>query len=182
MWITEMCWNTHIDPYGTSELRQADLLVRFHVLGIASGKIQKMFWWTLKDGGNRQFDQADMVGIMRNDLTPKYSYIAFAWMTRMIEGRKWLRNDAWGPDVYAAVFTDDKAGKDLIVAWSPRPYAYIRVNNDKGLDFYDIYGVKRHVEVDPVRTKSLPVPLGESPIYIVGEKGLKARVRPDPGW
>ena len=28
----------------------------------------------------------------------------------------------------------------------------------------------------------LPVPLGESPIYVVGPKGLKATVRPDPGW
>jgi len=33
-----------------------------------------------------------------------------------------------------------------------------------------------------VRTKNLSIPLGESPIYIVGPKGLKAEVRPDPGW
>jgi hypothetical protein len=26
------------------------------------------------------------------------------------------------------------------------------------------------------------VPLGESPIYIVGPRGTKATVRPDPGW
>jgi hypothetical protein len=32
------------------------------------------------------------------------------------------------------------------------------------------------------RTGSLPVPLGQSPIYIVGPKGLKANLRPDPGW
>lgn len=33
-----------------------------------------------------------------------------------------------------------------------------------------------------VRTKNLSVPLGESPIYIVGPKGLEAKQRPDPGW
>lgn len=27
-----------------------------------------------------------------------------------------------------------------------------------------------------------PIRLGESPIYIVGPEGLKAMVRPDPGW
>ena len=75
LWITEICWNTHIHPYGTSELRQADLLVRFHVLALASGRIEKVFWWTLKDGGSRQFDQADMVGLVRADLTPKYSLL-----------------------------------------------------------------------------------------------------------
>ena len=36
IWITEMCLNTHIHPYGVSELRSADLLVRFHVLALAS--------------------------------------------------------------------------------------------------------------------------------------------------
>jgi len=183
LWITEICWNTHIHPYGTSELRQADLAVRFHLLCLASRKIEKVFWWTLRDGGERQFDQADMVGLMRHDLSPKYAYYAYGWMTRLLEGKRWLRNDAFGPDVYATVFTDDRTGEDLIGAWSTKPFAYIRVNNtEKGLTFYDIYGTKRFVEFDPVRTKSLPVPLGESPIYIIGAKGLKAGVRPDPGW
>lgn len=182
LWITEMCWNTHIHPYGTTEFRQADLVVRFYTLAIASRKIEKAFWWTLKDGGMRQFDQADMVGLMRADLTPKYSYYAYAVMARMLEGKKWVRNDAFGPDVYAVVFTDEAEDKDLIVAWSPKPYAYIRVNNEKGLDIHDIFGTRRHVPVVPVRTTSLPVPLGESPVYIVGSKGLSARVRPDPGW
>ncbi len=183
LWITEMCWNTHLHPYGTSELRQADLAVRLYLLAIASGKIEKVFWWTLKDGGARQFDQADMVGLMRQDLSPKYSYYAYAWMTRLLAGKRWLRNDAFGPDVYACVFTDDAKDEDLIAAWSPKPFAYVRVtNSEQGLTFYDIYGTRRFVPLDKVRTGTLPVPLGESPIYIVGRKGTKATVRPDPGW
>ena len=51
-----------------------------------------------------------------------------------------------------------------------------------GLTFYDIYGTRRFVPHDPVRTGNLPVPLGESPVYVVGPKGIKAQVRPDPGW
>jgi hypothetical protein len=35
---------------------------------------------------------------------------------------------------------------------------------------------------DPVRTKILTVPVGESPVYISGPRGLKAQVRADPGW
>ena len=183
LWVTEMCWNSHIHPYGVSELRQADLAVRLYLLSIASRKVDKVFWWTLKDGGVRQFDQADMVGLMRNDLSPKYAYHAYAFMTRMLEGKTWLRNDAFGPDVYACVFADDDKGENLIVAWSPKPYAYVRVTNtEQGLTFYDLFGTKRFVPLDKVRTGSLPVPLGESPIYIVGAKGTKATVRPDPGW
>src|SRR5262245_48018705 len=183
LWVTEMCWNSHIHPYGTSELRQADLAVRLYVLSIASRKIEKIFWWTLKDGGTRQFDQADMVGLMRNDLAPKYSYYAYAWMTRMLEGKKWMRNDSFGPDVYACVFTAEAKGEDIIVAWSSKPYAYIRVTNtEKGLTQYDIFGTSRLVTYDKVRTSHNSFPLGESPIYIVGAKGMKATVRPDPGW
>ena len=182
LWITEICWNTHVHPYGTSELRQADLLVRFHVLALASGRIEKVFWWTLKDGGDRQFDQADMVGLVRADLSPKYSYYAFAWMTRMLEGKKLSRNDCSGPDAYAVTFGEDGSEEDMMVAWSTKPYAYIRVNNARGLTIYDIFGTRRFVPYDPVRTKNLSVPLGESPIYIVGPKGLKAELRKDPGW
>jgi hypothetical protein len=182
LWVTEICWNTHIHPYGTSEFRQADLLVRFYLLSIASGIVEKVFWWTLKDGGDRQFDQADMVGLMRHDLSPKYSYYACAWMTRMLEGKKWLRNDAFGPEIFAAVFTDGNEN-DLIVAWATRPFGYVRVTNtERGLTMFDILGTKRHVPFDKVRTSHLPVALGESPIYILGARGTKATVRPDPGW
>lgn len=182
MWITEICWNTHIHPYGTSELRQADMLVRFYALSMASRRIDKVFWWTLKDGGNRQFDQADMVGLVRNDLTPKYAYYAHAWMARMLEGKEHLRNDCFGPEVYACAFREEGSDEDLVVAWSTQPYAYIRVENEEGLTFYDIFGTRRFVPTDPVRTRSLSVPLGHSPIYITGPKGFKSRFQQDPGW
>jgi hypothetical protein len=182
LWITEICWNTHLHPYGTTELRAADLAARFYLLAIASRKIGKVFWWTLRDTGTRQFDQADMVGLCRADLAPKYAYYAYATTARMLEGKAWVRNDAWGPDAYAAVFTDEAAGEDTIAAWSPKPYAYVRVNNERGLAVVDLFGTRRTVPVVPVRTTSLPVPLGESPAFITGPKGLKARVRPDPGW
>jgi hypothetical protein len=183
IWITEMCFNTHIHPYGVSELRSADLLVRFHVLAKASGKVEKVFWWTFKDGGAQQFDAAEMVGLVRADHQPKYAYFAYAVMTRMLEGKRWVRNDSFGPDVYACIFTDDSKKEDTMVLWSPKPFAYVRINNtEKGLTFYDIYGTKRVATYDQVRTGHLPVPLGESPIYAVGPAGLKASVRKDPGW
>jgi hypothetical protein len=183
LWVTEICWNSHLHPYGTSELRQADLLVRFHLLSLGSRRIEKVFWWTLKDGGTRQFDQSDMVGLLRADLSPKYSWYAFGFMARILEGKRWVRNDVFGPEVYAAVFAGESSGEDLIAAWSTRPYAYIKVNNtERGITFFDLFGTRRFVPYDPVRTKLLTVPLGESPLYIVGPQGLKASLRPDPGW
>jgi hypothetical protein len=101
----------------------------------------------------------------------------------MLEGKRWVRNDSFGPDIYACTFADDASSEDTMVLWSPKPFAYVRINNtEKGLTFYDMYGTKRIATYDNVRTSHLPVPLGESPIYVVGPKGLKATVRPDPGW
>lgn len=182
LWVTEICWNSQIHPYGSSELRQADLLVRLYALALGSQQIEKVFWWALKDMGVRQFDQSDMVGLVRHDFSPKYAYFAYATMTRLLEGRSWVRNDAFGPDVFAVVFTDVEKKEDVIVAWATKPFAYLRVNNTAGgLTFHDVFGTRRRVEFDSVRTGSLSVPLGESPIYIVAPAGLKAVVRSDPG-
>jgi hypothetical protein len=181
LWVTEICWNMDIHPYGVSELRSADLLVRFYVLSMASPHVEKVFWWTLKDGGTRQFDKADMVGLMRADLQPKYNYYAYATMARMLEGKKLVRIDSNGPDVFALVFGNDNSDQETIVAWTTRPYAYVRVAHENGLAIHDIYGTSRRVPAE-MRTRHLPVPLGESPIYIVGAKGIKATLRPDPGW
>jgi hypothetical protein len=183
LWITEICWNTDLHPYGVSELRSADLLVRFYVTAVASGKIEKAFWWTLKDGGNLQFDKAQMVGLLRHDLQPKYSYYAYAVLTRMLEGKKWIRNEAWGPEVYAAVFAAEGSDEETMVAWSPSNYAYARIrNSERGLTTCDVYGTRRFVAWDARRTSNNPFPLGQSPMYVVGPKGLKVSVRPNPGW
>ncbi len=183
LWVTEICFNTHIHPYGLPELREADLLVRFYVQAIASRKIDKVFWWTLRDGGWQQFDAAEMVGLMRADLTPKYAYQAHAVMAHLLEGKKWVRNDAFGPDVFACVFTDEAKGEDTIVAWANKPFAYARINNSEiGLAQYDVFGTRRVVTYNKQRTGTNPFVFGESPIYIVGPKGLKVNLRPDPGW
>jgi hypothetical protein len=183
LWVTEICWNTDIHPYGVSELRSAELLVRFYLTCLGSRKVEKVFWWTLRDGGGLQFDKAQMVGLMRADLSPKYSYSAHAVMARMLEGKTWVRNDAWGPEVYAAIFTDEAAAEDTAVLWSPKDFAYVRIaNTEKGLAQYDLFGTRRVVAWDPRRTRHNPFPVGQSPIYVTGPKGLKVTVRPNPGW
>jgi len=179
MWVTEICWNSHIHPYGSSELRQADMLVRFYVLSIASQKVKKVFWWTLRDTGTREYDQGDMVGLVRHDYTPKYSHYAYAVMTRMLEGKKFIGRLIEQDDMYVFKFGDGQT--DTLVAWTTEPYAYIRVNFQKELQYHDILGVKRVVPLNE-RTGALPVPLTPSPIYLVGPKGLSARLVPKPGW
>jgi hypothetical protein len=179
LWVTEICWNSHLHPYGSSELRQADMLVRFYVLSMASGKVEKVFWWTLRDTGTREYDQGDMVGLSRYDYSPKYAYLAYAVMTRLLEGKKFVGRLAAENGVYVYKFDDSE--KDILVAWTTQPYAYIRVTFREELECYDVFGTRRAVPLNE-RTGALPVPLTGSPIYLVGPKGLGARRVPNPGW
>jgi hypothetical protein len=181
LWICEICWNAQLGSYGRSELSQAELLARCYLLMIASGKIAKVFWYVLVDEGTRETNGGDMMGLARADLTPRYAFYAYASMTRMLEGAHWIRNDAWGPEVFVAVFTDEYTQEDIIAAWTIRPYSYIQVNNEEGLTIFDLFGKRRLVPSDSAKAKTLTVPLGPSPIYIVGRQGLKGTVRPDPG-
>lgn len=180
-WITEVGWNTPICPFGSHEMHSANMFVRFYLLALASRRIEKVFPWTLRDGRPWQFDNASMVGMMRTDLAPKYSYCAYAVMTRMIEGKAWVRNEHFGPDVYAVVFQDSASGEETMAAWTTRPYAYIRVANRSGLVFHDIFGTRRQVPLDAKRTANVIVPLSDGVTYIVGPPGLKSELRDNPG-
>jgi hypothetical protein len=105
-----------------------------------------------------------MVGLMRADLTPKYAYQAYAVMTHLLEGKKWVRNDAFGPDVFACVFTDDAKAEDTIVAWANKPFAYARINNSEaGLTQYDLFGTKRLVHLQPAALRSQSIRFRRKP-------------------
>lgn len=180
LWITEINWNTPISGYGTPELKQADLLVRFYALALGSQRIQKIFPWGFRDTGAVETNMGHMVGLVRQDLTPRYSFYAQAWMAHLLEGKRWVRNEIWGPYDYAAVFADEAAGEETMVAWTTRPYAYLEVPNRKGLVFHDIFGTRRSVFADPKRPHVV-APLGGSPVYITGARGLNTAIREGPG-
>ncbi|MGQ9635269.1 MAG: hypothetical protein ACUVXB_13620 [Bryobacteraceae bacterium] len=196
LWITEVGWNALVAAYGTPELRQADLLVRLYLLALGSGFVQKIFPWAFRDSGVDQQSGSQMVGLVRSDLSPRYSYYAYGWMTRMLEGKRWIRNDEWGPRIWAVVFRDEADGEDLIAAWTTDAYAYLRVTNERGIRLYDLYGTRREIPFlgqpgsPPLVelsqwTASAPgtvtVPLSRSPIYIVGAAGMMSKARPNPG-
>jgi len=196
LWITEMTWNALLAAYGTPELRQADLMVRFYILALGTGHVHKIFPWGFRDGGTDQQSGSQMVGMVRSDLTPRYWYYAHAWMARLLEGKRWIRNDEWGPRIWAVVFRDDEAGEDTIVAWTTDAYAYLRVTNQRGIRLYDIFGTRREIpylgrpgappDVELSRWTSSPlgtvtVPLSRSPVYIVGASEMRAVARPNPG-
>lgn len=180
LWVCEVCWNAHLSAYGSSELRQAAPLVRTYVGLVASGKVDKVFWYQLVDEGIDQEKSSMMMGLARADLKPKYAYYAYAWMSRMLQNRAWLRNEAVGPDVVATTFGEKHSPQEVLVAWTTSDRSYLCVNNDHSLDLYDLFGVHRSLGAS-TRHQKVVIPLDLYPIYIVGPKGLRAGSVPSPG-
>jgi hypothetical protein len=99
-----------------------------------------------------------------------------------------LRPDA--PDLLPRLQAMRQAG----IKWGRQDFTWRRIELSKGeYDWagYDALVEKCHehgllifgnLTYNKQRTGANPFPFGESPIYIVGPKGLKVNLRPDPGW
>jgi len=176
IWITDICWFAHTDPYGVTGLRQADLLVRAYVYAAAC-RVEKVFWRALADGDGGAGTGA---GLCSADLVPRYAYYAYSWMTHLLEGKRLMGMPIRRRDTFAAAFTDGRS--EVVVAWTTRPYAYILVDTRQQLELYDVFGGRQVVSVDQTRTRSVCVPLSPSPVYITGPAGISVRWAPEPGW
>lgn len=176
IWITDICWFAGNQPYGVPELRQADLLVRAYVYAAAC-RVEKVFWRALADG---DADVGEGAGLCTAELTPRYAYYAYSWMTHLLEGKRFAGMPVRRRDTFAAAFTDGRS--DVVAAWTTRPYGYIIVDTRQQLVLYDVFGARRVVPVEQGRSRSVCIPLSPSPVYITSSAGLSVRWTPEPGW
>ena len=103
-------------------------------------------------------------------------------MTRMLEGKKWMRQLLLRAGHLRHCFRNEEKKKTHRGLDAQVVCLHQVSNTQKGLTFYDVFGTNAYVRLDSPRTDNLTVLLGESPIYIVAPKGLTAHLRPDPGW
>jgi hypothetical protein len=121
LWITEIGWPTPTKhPEQDAELYQAAMDVRSAVPLLATGVVEKYFWYDMKNDGLDRTDQEHNFGIIRNDqqgLQVKPAFVAFAVMSRNTAGRNIEKDETLSKDgVYAYRLT--KSGEpDRLVLW-----------------------------------------------------------------
>ncbi|UCH33377.1 MAG: hypothetical protein JSV65_12440, partial [Armatimonadota bacterium] len=114
-WSTQFNWILDV-PGGeqwaarsslVDEERQADYLVRYYVLGLSSGFVERMYWFVLR---------GRLTGLLDDDGSERPAFEAYRHMTRQLAGATFRGRMESPPWVYLMSF--DKGGRRLVVAWT----------------------------------------------------------------
>jgi hypothetical protein len=142
LWITEVNWPLEgMGLYSpapgkpcVSEVRQADYLVRYHILCLASGFVRRIYWWQLAAPGYGLVDNREPAWRKRP------AFEAFRTLARELEGSVFA-----GKAVHprAEIFLFRRGGEEFAVGWTrkgaaahvfPRPVRRIMDRDGRALD------------------------------------------------
>lgn len=158
IWITEVGWPTHKGSRETTEAEQARMLVRSHVLMMATGVVEKLFWYDLMDDGIDRAYNENNFGIIRHPkfyCMPKPAYSAYAVMSSMLTGVTLKGKSALHGNAEAYEFK--RGDGTVIVAWAPKTACTITI--PAGRKAVDMMG--------NVISSDADVTLGTDPVYLV---------------
>lgn len=152
-WSTQFNWVSNDTPEGVaygggvSPEDQANYLVRYHLLALASGMADRCYWFVL---------QSSLCGLLNDQGEKRPAYEAYAYMADLVSGATFERRWPTPEGVYVLEFS--KRGQRFLAAWTvdggscelQAPVAEIRDRNGKPL---------------PVGAAKLT--LAQSPVYAV---------------
>jgi hypothetical protein len=116
-WITEMNWPLEgAGKYSpapgkpcVSEEVQANYLVRYFIICLAGGLVERVYWWQLVSPGYGLIDSRPAKWRKRP------SYHALSQMTRLLEASRFEGREAAGG---AEIFRFQKGGREFAVCWT----------------------------------------------------------------
>jgi len=94
-----------------SEEEQANYLVRYFVICLASGFVERIYWWQLVAPGYGLIDNRGP------EWRKRPAYFALRQMVRLLEGSRFQGK---AQDAGAEVYWFDKAGRKFAVCWARR--------------------------------------------------------------
>lgn len=156
-WITEVNWPLREGPHSPAgrdvsvdEGPQADYLVRYYLLALGSGQVERVFWWQVVARGYGLVDPADPASPRRRP-----SFLALKTLVRELDGAR-LEEVLPAPDP-VRLYRFRQGEEELIVGWSasnepaqaalPRPP--VRVTGRDGEDLPAAPGTRVEVTGSP---------------------------------
>ena len=146
-------------PY-LSESEQANELIKLHVQSLSVG-VERTFWYGFTGD----------IGIVNGDLSPKAAYAAQAFLSSVLSGVKFLRDEPASPNYRVYAFTKGK--QYLTVAWTMAGRGYLSVESR---------GAKQFKSIDRMGN---PAPLAEGaatlfkmtpdPVYFLSDQPIQLR-------
>lgn len=166
LWVTEVGYPTHKGEKGTTPLRQAQMLVRTYLHCIASGVVEKVFWYDYRDDGDDPAYNEHNFGIIRRNLEPKPAYAAFSVMTAALEGMNFAEQLPLGKGVIAYRFQSRDRSKSALAAWTVNGEQDVSVPASAPVTVLDMAGAKRLVR--PL-SGHVNLTLTASPLIAIGQ-------------
>lgn len=158
-WITEIGYPTHTTSRGCDPFTQARHCVRTLTLLQATGLVEKVFWYDLKDDGLRRDYNEHNFGLIHHqqfNCAPKPGIVAMSVFIRMTAGCQFQRLQRLG-DGYAAWYGRSD-GSQLAIGWTTvKPESLSALGEFNSA--VDIMG--RSIDLDSATS------LTESPMYLL---------------
>ena len=151
MWITEVNWplkgtGKYSPASGrpnVSEEDQADFLVRYYVLCLASGFVERIYWWQLAAPGYGLVDSREHVWRKRPSFHALRTLIV-QLQESMFSGRE--------SHPEAEIFSFCRAEKDFVICWTTGPACRHRFSRDidqvLSRDGQEITSADNRVQID----------------------------------
>jgi len=164
-------------PGSLTQREQADYYVRSHVVHFAMGMDRlsavAMVFSTAGDYGRCHYGSAGLLEVAPEgggDGNPRESYVAYATMTRVLDGavfKKWYPTGSFS--AFCMAFSRPWGLPDVVTAWTLRGRrdARLLLKDDAETRLTDAMGNSRVVRSEG---KVLTVPLTTSPVWIEGVK------------
>jgi hypothetical protein len=153
-WITEVNWPLREGPHSPAgrdvsvdEETQADHLVRYYLLTLGTGLVERVFWWQVVARGYGLVDPSDPESPRRRP-----SFLALKTMIRQLDGARLEEVLPASPPVRLYRFKRSDGG-EVVVGWSaagtvrvilPRPAIGVT-----GRDGEEVAGTGQEVELGP---------------------------------
>jgi hypothetical protein len=117
LWITEVNWplegtgkySPAAGKPNVSESEQADYLVRYYILCLASGYIERIYWWQLVAPGYGLIDSRE------KRWRKRVSFYAYKTLVSRLEGSTFLKKT---PHPHAEIFLFRKKEENFAVCWT----------------------------------------------------------------
>ena len=141
---------------------QALYLPRAYLLSLGE-RVECIYWYEFRDGGDDATYNEHRFGVVRNDLDPKPAYRAYATLARALGQAKLVEKREVGEGSYCYVFD---AGETLTAAiWRAEGEAQITIDAPGNVATVDYMGQPAHVEM---RDGTATVTASEKVLYLTG--------------
>jgi hypothetical protein len=124
-WLTEFGFTTSTGGRGQDERTQAAMVMRTYLIAMRYPHLKGLIYYDFLCDGTDGANPEHNFGLLRNDFSPKPSYLAYATAARMLKGRQFREQIQTSAEQVQIYVFEDASGYMLAV-WSTESKDYVR--------------------------------------------------------